>query len=218
MGRRPRRGCAHGDVAVQLVCEGHGPQAWPSVGSPDLVCMCMLMLPIRTGAVVFDEFHERNLDADVALALCADVQRLARPDLRCGAVLGRCGAGRRWQLGPSLGTPGEDSATCPERLSGEKHEPMETDVPCLPALPLSCRLVVMSATLGGGLGDRVQQLLAEAAGPEAGEQEEGAEAGSNRGVPLVVSEGRCYPVTTKHLGRPDGERDWEHGCAVRKVP
>lgn len=34
------------------------------------------------GLVVFDEFHERSLDADLALALCLDVQASLRPDLR----------------------------------------------------------------------------------------------------------------------------------------
>ncbi|MDQ0318277.1 ATP-dependent helicase HrpB [Pararhizobium capsulatum DSM 1112] len=33
-------------------------------------------------AVLFDEFHERSLDADVGLALALDVQRALRPDLR----------------------------------------------------------------------------------------------------------------------------------------
>ncbi len=32
--------------------------------------------------VVFDEFHERNLHSDLALALCAQVQRTLRPDLK----------------------------------------------------------------------------------------------------------------------------------------
>ncbi|HUR27496.1 MAG TPA: helicase-related protein, partial [Planctomycetota bacterium] len=32
--------------------------------------------------VVFDEFHERSLHADLALALCAEVRRTLRPDLR----------------------------------------------------------------------------------------------------------------------------------------
>jgi ATP-dependent helicase HrpB len=32
--------------------------------------------------VVFDEFHERNLTADFALALCLEVQREVRPDLK----------------------------------------------------------------------------------------------------------------------------------------
>lgn len=34
------------------------------------------------GAVVFDEFHERRLAVDVALARCLDLQEGARPDLR----------------------------------------------------------------------------------------------------------------------------------------
>ena len=34
------------------------------------------------GAVIFDEFHERHLQADLGLALCLDVQSVLRPDLR----------------------------------------------------------------------------------------------------------------------------------------
>jgi len=34
------------------------------------------------GAVLFDEFHERSLDADLGLALAVDAQSLLRPDLR----------------------------------------------------------------------------------------------------------------------------------------
>lgn len=34
------------------------------------------------GLVIFDEFHERNLHADVALALCREAQQVLRPDLR----------------------------------------------------------------------------------------------------------------------------------------
>ena len=34
------------------------------------------------GAVIFDEFHERSLDADLGLALALDVQGSIRPDLR----------------------------------------------------------------------------------------------------------------------------------------
>ena len=34
------------------------------------------------GLVIFDEFHERSLHADVGLALCLEAQRLFRPDLR----------------------------------------------------------------------------------------------------------------------------------------
>jgi len=34
------------------------------------------------GAVIFDEFHERSIFADVALALCREAQQILRPDLR----------------------------------------------------------------------------------------------------------------------------------------
>ncbi|MGE3976548.1 MAG: ATP-dependent helicase HrpB [Nitrospira sp.] len=34
------------------------------------------------GIVLFDEFHERSLQADMGLALCLETQRLFRPDLR----------------------------------------------------------------------------------------------------------------------------------------
>ena len=34
------------------------------------------------GMVIFDEFHERNLQADLGLALCLDVQRQVRDDLK----------------------------------------------------------------------------------------------------------------------------------------
>ncbi|MEL7587173.1 MAG: ATP-dependent helicase HrpB [Prolixibacteraceae bacterium] len=34
------------------------------------------------GTVIFDEFHERSIHADLALALCREVQQVLRPDLR----------------------------------------------------------------------------------------------------------------------------------------
>ncbi|WMJ73987.1 ATP-dependent helicase HrpB [Cytophagaceae bacterium ABcell3] len=34
------------------------------------------------GMVIFDEFHERNIHADVAMALCREVQQVYRPDLK----------------------------------------------------------------------------------------------------------------------------------------
>jgi ATP-dependent helicase HrpB len=73
-------------------------------------------------AVLFDEFHERRVDVDLALALCLQAQGLLRPDLR---------------------------------------------------------LVAMSATLDGAATAR---LLCDA--------------------PVVTSEGRAFPVETRHLDRP----------------
>ena len=76
-------------------------------------------------AVLFDEFHERSLDADMGLALALDAQAGLREDLR---------------------------------------------------------ILVMSATLDGA---RVRTLLGDA--------------------PLIESEGRAYPVETRHVGRNAGE-------------
>lgn len=72
-------------------------------------------------AILFDEFHERSLDADLGLALALDAQTGLRPDLR---------------------------------------------------------LLVMSATLDGA---RVAGLLGDA--------------------PVIESEGRAYPVETRHIAR-----------------
>jgi ATP-dependent helicase HrpB len=36
----------------------------------------------EVGLVIFDEFHERSIHADVALALCRESQQILRPDLR----------------------------------------------------------------------------------------------------------------------------------------
>lgn len=77
-------------------------------------------------AVIFDEFHERSLDADLGLALALDAASALREDLR---------------------------------------------------------LLVMSATLDGA---RVAGLLDDA--------------------PVIVSEGRAFPVETKYLARDPGER------------
>ncbi|CAA9338247.1 MAG: ATP-dependent helicase HrpB, partial [uncultured Microvirga sp.] len=76
--------------------------------------------------VLFDEFHERSLDADLGLALALDAQGGLREDLR---------------------------------------------------------LLVMSATLDGA---RVAKLLGEA--------------------PVLRSEGRAYPVETRHVGRDPNRR------------
>ncbi|MFN3624706.1 MAG: ATP-dependent helicase HrpB, partial [Hyphomicrobium sp.] len=78
------------------------------------------------GAVLFDEIHERSLDADLGLALALDCQRGLRDDLR---------------------------------------------------------IMPMSATLDGA---RVAELLG--------------------GAPVIASEGRAFPVETRHLGRDATQR------------
>ncbi|GJE18957.1 ATP-dependent helicase HrpB [Methylobacterium marchantiae] len=78
------------------------------------------------GAVIFDEFHERSLDADLGLALALDAQGALRDDLR---------------------------------------------------------VLVMSATLDGA---RVSRLMGDA--------------------PIIRSEGRAYPVETRHIERDPNRR------------
>jgi HrpA-like RNA helicase len=59
----------------------------------------------------------------------------------------------------------------------------------------------MSATLGGGLAQDLQQVMGEA--NQAAQDTPSSSSGSSSGqVPVVVSEGRSYPVTTHYLGRP----------------
>jgi ATP-dependent helicase HrpB len=50
------------------------------------------------GAVIFDEFHERSLDADFGLALALDVQSALRPDLRLLVMSATLDVGRVAEL------------------------------------------------------------------------------------------------------------------------
>ncbi len=52
-------------------------------------------------AVIFDEFHERNLDADFGLALALDVQSALRPDLRILVMSATLDVGQLSQMLPS---------------------------------------------------------------------------------------------------------------------
>jgi ATP-dependent helicase HrpB len=90
-------------------------------------------------AVIFDEYHERSLDADMGLALALDAQGGLREDLR---------------------------------------------------------ILVMSATLDGA---RVAALLGE-------------------GAPVIESEGRMFPVETRHLGRDAHQRlEPQVASAIRRA-
>src|SRR5690606_39450321 len=40
----------------------------------------------NVGLVIFDEFHERNIHADVAMAFCRETQLILRPDLRIAVM------------------------------------------------------------------------------------------------------------------------------------
>lgn len=62
----------------------HGPRTRVRVITEGILTRLLQADPSLAGvsAVVLDEFHERSLHADLGLALCAQVQRTLRPDLR----------------------------------------------------------------------------------------------------------------------------------------
>jgi hypothetical protein len=59
----------------------------------------------------------------------------------------------------------------------------------------------MSATLGGGLAEDLQELMAQAADSSSADSSSSSSS-SSTAVPVVISEGRSYPVTTHFLGKP----------------
>jgi ATP-dependent helicase HrpB len=67
------------------------------------------------------------------------------------------------------------------------------------------RLVVMSATLGGGLAERLAEMMG--GGAEGGEEGNGGGGGGSDGshdarAPILTSQGRSFPVKTVYLGSP----------------
>jgi ATP-dependent helicase HrpB len=106
-----------------------------------------------TGIVIFDEFHERSLQADLGLALAADAQRHLRGDLRLlvmsatlqGIDLARVlGAGLRTVRAPGRAYPVET-----------RYAPATTDV------AVACR--------GGGLEQRAANTVLRALAADPGD-------------------------------------------------
>ncbi len=119
--------------------------------------------------VIFDEFHERNLHSDLALAFCLEAQRVVRPDLKilvmsatldCAPVAALLGnapiltsAGRSFPV--ELRYCGEESRTrLPERMSAQICRALsETEGDILAFLPGSgeiraCRELLQKAAHG----------------------------------------------------------------------
>ena len=100
------------------------------------------------GAVIFDEFHERSLDADLGLALCLEVQASLRPDLQAAASCRRRSTARA--RGRHLGERAGGAQRGPrssrsqvEHLGGDPAEPLELRAPravelALAASPAAC--------------------------------------------------------------------------------
>jgi len=90
-------------------------------------------------AVVFDEFHERSLDADLGLALALDVQQALRPDLRILVMSATLDTGPVSDL--LGGAPVIESAgrSHPVEI---RHEERRTDEPVEEAVARSIRTAI----------------------------------------------------------------------------
>lgn len=94
--------------------------------------------------VIFDEFHERSLQADLALALCLDIRRTLRPDLKvlvmsatldCGPVASLLGGA------PVIASAGEAYPVEERYGPDEQHRPLQARV-------LSAVLTALQETSG----------------------------------------------------------------------
>ncbi len=80
------------------------------------------------GCVIFDEFHERSLDADLGLAFCLEVQESLRPDLKLVVMSATLdGAAMADVLGsaPVVRSEGRLFPVRVEHLGGDPAEPLE---------------------------------------------------------------------------------------------
>jgi ATP-dependent helicase HrpB len=100
------------------------------------------------GLVIFDEFHERNLHSDLALALCRDAQLGLRPDLKLlimSATLETDTLSRRLDNAQVISSAG-------------RMFPVETTYLANDATPRSI-LPVVTATVGQALGETEGDVL-----------------------------------------------------------
>ena len=120
-------------------------------------------------AVIFDEFHERSLQSDTALALTRETQALLRPDLHLllmsatldgdslaqtlGASLIRA-EGKMYPVGIRYADADVDPAVLPEAMSAairQAHRDLEGDI--LAFLPGEAEIRRCAERLGTSLGD-----------------------------------------------------------------
>ena len=76
------------------------------------------------GALLFDEFHERHLSADLGLALALDVQEQLRPDLRIVVMSATLDGERLAQFidSPRLASEGRSFAVVTRHLAAQRSE------------------------------------------------------------------------------------------------
>ena len=123
------------------------------------------------GLVIFDEFHERSLDADLGLALCRQSQQLLRDDLRLlvmSATLDGAAVSQLLDDAPVVSSQGRQYPVAVHYLqpwqAGERIEPRVVQA-VLQALNEQ-RGSLLVFLPGVGEIRRVQQLLAERLGDD----------------------------------------------------
>ncbi len=82
------------------------------------------------GAILFDEFHERHLSADLGLALALDVQRELRDDLRIVVMSATLDgeALARWLDAPRLASAGRSHPVEVAHFASRRDEPLAAQV------------------------------------------------------------------------------------------
>jgi ATP-dependent helicase HrpB len=90
----------------------------------------------RVGCVVLDEFHERHLEGDLALALLRRLQRTGRPDLKIVVMSATLDAAPIAQY-----LAGEGSAALPVLRSAGRQHPLEIEYTPHSAAPLEEQVV-----------------------------------------------------------------------------
>ena len=116
-------------------------------------------------AVLFDEFHERSLDADLGLALARDVQTALREDVRLVAMSATLDGGRVARLlggAPVIESAGRAFAVDTRYLGRDPRVPIERQVADAASSVLRTERGSVLAFLPGGAEiRRAQALLAE---------------------------------------------------------
>lgn len=116
------------------------------------------------GAVIFDEFHERGLDADLGLALCLEAQRYLREDLRLIVMSATLDGERVAALlgAPVVTSAGRSFPVATRHLPRPKEERIEDGVAAAIGQALAEETGNILAFLpGAGEIRRVEQRLAE---------------------------------------------------------
>lgn len=122
--------------------------------------------------VIFDEFHERSLQADLGLALCLDVQRQVREDLKLlvmSATLDTAPLSKLLGNAPVVSSPGRSFPVEEIYLDAGQHEPLtrriasairraasETEGDLLAFLPGSGEIRGCAALLAECMGNDLQ--------------------------------------------------------------